>query len=410
MIVDSENSSSLSTINCQLSTQTAPDVENQQTSEQMRADKYKLQLNRTFQANCERTLDVCRELYNAALQERRDAWAINRVTASFATQCAQLPDLKALRPELTDVHSQVLQQTLRKLQRAFENFFRRVKNGETPGYPRFKGRDRFDSFCYPQGGFRLEGDKLHLSKIGSCRVRLSRPVAGTIRTCTIKREADGWYVIFAVEENQCRFLPKTGDSVGVDVGLENFATLSTGEVIENPRHLKHAERRLKTAQRKVSRRTNKRSNRRRKAVVLLRRQHQKVARQRTDFHHKTVLKLIREFDSIAVEDLNIKGLVKNHHLAKSISDAAWNAFFQILTSKAADAGRQVMKVSPQFTSQDCHACGARVRKTLAAREHRCLACGFVAHRDHNAALNIKRRGTPCGDERRLSSEPRIPSL
>ena len=381
-----------------------------QNSPQMKAYKFKLRLNPAFQSGCDRTLELCRELYNAALQERRDAWTSKRVTASFATQCAQLPDLKALRPELTDIHSQVLQQTLRKLQRAFENFFRRVRAGETPGYPRFKGTDRFDSFCYPQAGFRLDGDKLHLSKIGSCRVRLSRPVAGTIKTCTIKREADGWYVIFAVEENQCRYLPKTGDRAGIDVGLENFATLSTGEVIENPRHLKSAERRLKTVQRKVSRRPSKRSNRRRKAVTLLRKQHQKVARQRTDFQHKIALRLIREFDSIAVEDLNIKGLVKNHHLAKSISDAAWNAFFQILTSKAADAGRQVMKVSPQFTSQDCHACGARVRKTLAAREHRCLACGFVAHRDHNAALNIKRRGTPCGDERRLSSEPRIPSL
>ena len=376
----------------------------------MRAYKYKLRLNRTFQANCERTLNVCRELYNAALQERRDAWAINRVSVNYATQCAQLSEIKALRPELTDVHSQVLQQTLRKLQRAFENFFRRVKTGETPGYPRFKDRDRFDSFCYPQAGFRLDGDKLHLSKIGSCRVRLSRPVEGTIKTCTLKREADGWYVIFAVEENQCRFIPKTGDSVGLDVGLENFATLSTGEVIENPRHLKNAERRLKTAQRKVSRRPNKRSNRRRKAVTLLRKQHQKVRRQRTDFQHKTALRLIREFDAIAVEDLNIKGLVRNHHLAKAISDAAWQAFFLILTSKAAEAGRQVVKVEPQFTSQDCAHCGQRVRKTLAVREHRCLACGFVAHRDHNAALNIQRRGTPFGEGGRPLDEPRIPLL
>ena len=376
----------------------------------MKAYKYKLRLNRTFQSNCERTLDVCRELYNAALQERRDAWTSKRVSVNYATQCAQLVEIKQLRPELNSVHSQVLQQTLRKLERAFENFFRRVKSGETPGYPRFKSKDRFDSFCYPQAGFRLEGDKLHLSKIGSCRVRLSRPIEGAIKTCTIKREADGWYVIFAVEENQCRFLPKTGDSVGVDVGLEHFATLSTGEVIENPRHLKHAERRLKTAQRKVSRRTNKRSNRRRKAVVLLRKQHQKIARQRQDFQHKTALRLIREFDSLAVEDLNISGLVKNHHLAKAICDAAWNAFFLILTSKAAEAGRQVVKVAPQFTSQDCHACGVKVRKTLAVREHRCIACGFVAHRDHNAALNIQRRGTPFGESGRPLDEPRIPLL
>lgn len=206
--------------------------------DQMKAYKCRLKLNQRFQAGGERTLALCRELYNAGLQERRDAWAINRVSAHYATQCVQLSEIKALRPELAGAHSQVLQQTLRQLQRAFENFFRRVKAGDTPGYPRFKSRDRFDSFCYPQGGFRLAGDKLHLSKIGSCRVRLSRPIAGTIKTCTIKREVDGWYVIFAVAENQCRYFPRTGDVVGVDVGIENFATLSTGEVIENLRLLK----------------------------------------------------------------------------------------------------------------------------------------------------------------------------
>jgi putative transposase len=375
----------------------------------MKAYKYKLKINVKFQASCERTLNVCRELYNAALQERRDAWALSRAPINFHQQCAQLPEIKRLRAEVDGVYSQVLQNTLRRLSRTFDAFFRRVKAGETPGYPRFKSKDRFDSFCYPQSGFRLEGDKLYLSKIGSCRIRLSRPVAGTIKTCTIKREADGWYVIFAVEENQCRFIPKTGDHVGIDVGLENFATLSTGKALENPRHLKQAERRLKTAQRKVSRR-KKHSQRRRKAVALLAKQHQKIRRQRTDFHHQTALQLIHEFDTIAVEDLNIKGLALNHRLAKHISDAAWNAFFLILTSKAAEAGRQVVKVAPQFTSQDCARCGQRVRKTLAVREHRCIACGFVAHRDHNAALNIKRLGTPFGESGWPLNEPRIPLL
>jgi putative transposase len=373
----------------------------------VKAYKYKLRLNARFLAACERTLEVCRELYNSALQERRDAWQINHVSVNYHTQRAQLPEIKAAREDVAAVYSQVTQDVLRRVEQTFQAFFRRVTAGETPGYPRFKGRDRFDSFCYPQSGFRLVGDKLHLSKLGSCRVRLSRPVEGTIKTCTVKREADGWYVIFAVEENQCRYLPQTGEAVGVDVGLEHFATLSTGETIENPRHLKHAEQRLKTAQRQVSRRPNKRSHRRRKAVALLAKQHQKVRRQRQDFHHKAALRLIREFDRIAVEDLNILGLVKNHHPACAISDAAWHAFFLILTSKAAEAGRQVVKVAPQFTSQDCAKCGQRVRKSLSTREHRCLACGFVAHRDYNAALNIQRRGTPFGDGRRLPREPRI---
>src|SRR5262245_23291540 len=361
-----------------------------------------------FEAACGATLNVCRELYNAAIQERRDAYRINGVSVNYHAQAIQLPQIKKVRDDLGAVYSQVLQDTLRRVDKAFDAFFRRVRNGETPGYPRFKTASRFDSSTYPQSGFRLEGDKLHLSKIGSCRIRLSRPVEGTIKTCMIKREPDGWYVIFAVEENQCRFFPKTGDAVGIDVGIENFATLSTGEVVENPKHYRRGERELKTAQRTVSRRPNKRSNRRRKAVTSLAKKHQKIQRQRADFHHKTALNLIQEFDAITVEDLNVRGMVKNHHLAKSISDAGWSQFILILTSKAEEAGRKVIKVNPSYTSQDCSQCGHRVRKTLATREHRCDKCGFVAHRDHNSAIAIKGRAGLSGMvPLQESREPRI---
>jgi putative transposase len=374
----------------------------------MRAFKYKLRTNKKFVESAEKTLDICRELYNASIQERRDAYRLNGISLNYYSQTVQLPQIKQIRPELADVHSQVLQDVLRRSDKAFENFFRRCKNGEKPGYPRFKGKDRYDSFTYPQSGFRLEGDKLHLSKIGSCRVRLSRPIEGAIKTCTIKPEVDGWYVIFAVEENQCRFFPRTGEAVGIDVGIENFATLSTGEAVENPEFLRESEQELKTAQRRVSRRPNKRSNRRCKAVLLLAKKHQKVRRRRTDFHHKTALRIVQEFDAIAVEDLNIAGMVKNHHLAKSISDAGWNQFVLILTSKAEEAGRVVIKVNPSYTSQDCLKCGHRVRKSLGVREHRCDNCGFVAHRDHNAALNIKGRADLSGMVSvGKSREPRI---
>jgi putative transposase len=374
----------------------------------VKAYKYKLKINAKFVAGCSATLNACRELYNAAIQERRGAYQINGVSINYHAQAIQLPQIKQVREDVGAVYSQILQDTLRRVDKTFDAFFRRVKNGETPGYPRFKSASRYDSFSYPQSGFRLEGDKLHLSKIGSCRVRLSRPIEGTIKTCTIKREPDGWYVVFAVEENQSRFFPKTSAAVGIDVGIENFATFSTGEVVENPQFLRESERGLKTAQRRVSRRPNKRSNRRRKAVKLLAKKHQRIRRQRADFHHKTALNLIREFDAIAVEDLNVRGMVKNHHLAKSISDAGWSQFILILTSKAEEAGRKVVKVNPSYTSQDCSQCGDRVRKTLAAREHRCEKCGFVAHRDHNSAIAIKGRAglsgmVPVGESR----EPRI---
>lgn len=364
----------------------------------MKAYKFRIKPSPRVARTFEQWLDACRELYNAGLQERRDAWKTNRVSINYHAQAVQLPQIKNIREDVARVNAQVLQDTLRRLGKTFDAFFRRCKSGEAPGHPRFKGKTRFNSFTFPQmkSAFSIRGNRLYLSKIGHVRIIQHRPIEGEIKTCTIKREADGWFAIFAVEENQSRFFPKTGKEIGVDVGIGSYATLSTGEQIENPQFLRTAEPKLKTAQRKVSRR-KKGSKRRRKAVQLLARCHQKIVRQRTDFHHKTALRIVREFDVIAVEDLNVAGMVKNHHLAKSIVDVAWSAFFLILTSKAENAGRKVLKVAPQFTSQDCSQCGQRVRKSLAVREHVC-GCGFKAHRDHNAALNIKNRGvTAFGD-------------
>ncbi len=321
------------------------------------------------------------------MQERRDAYKLSKTSINYQSQQNQLPEIRSDRQDLRGVHSQILQDALKRLDKAFDAFFCRVKAGLEPGYPRFKGKRFFNSFTYPQSGFHLDGNKLTLSKIGSMRVRLSRKIDGKIKTCTIKRQIDGWFCIFTVEENQSRFFPKTGDTVGVDVGLENFATLSDGQVIENPRYLRKAENALKIQQRLVSKKRRGGANRK-KAVRLLGKKHLKVQNQRRDFFHKTSLQLIREFDEIAVEELNIKGLVKNHHLAKSISDALLGTFRSVLENKAANAGRRVWKVAPHFTSQDCSQCGERVKKSLAVREHRCIGCGLVIHRDHNAALNI----------------------
>lgn len=374
----------------------------------MKAYKYKLKPSRRVVEKFEQTLDVCRELYNAALQERRDAWRIARKSISYYEQNRQLPQIKTERVDVAEVYSQVVQETLRHVDKTFQSFFRRVKTGGKAGYPRFKSSKRHNSFTYPQiGGFKLESNKLILSKIGSCRLHLSRQIEGRIKTCTIKREADGYFAIFTVEENQCRYFPKTGKTVGIDVGIENFATLSTGEAISNPQFLRRAERKLKAAQRKVSRR-ERGSNRRRKAVQLLAKKHLKVRRQRLDFFHKLSLRLVRSFDSVAFENLNIIGMVKNHHLAKSISDAAWGGFIVIHSGKAANAGRSVVKVPAAFTSQDCSACGARVRKSLAVREHRCIGCGLVLHRDHNAAINIRGRADRSVMSKTTSaSDPKI---
>jgi putative transposase len=355
--------------------------------------KYKLKPTPEQEQAMAFVLRRCRELYNAALQERRDAWQKCGVSLSVAEQSAQLPAVKEVRPEYRDIHSQVLQDVLARLDRAFQAFFRRLREGQTPGYPRFQGANRYNSFTYKQfgNGATLDNGFLVLSKIGRLAVRWSRPLEGTPKTITISREADGWYVCFSCADILVQPLPATGRETGIDLGLEAFATLADGTRIFNPGWYRKAERRLKTAQRRVSRR-KKGGNGRRKAVTLLAKGHLKVKRQRQDFHHKTALALVQQNDTIYHEELQTANMVKNHHLAKSISDAGWRAFLNILNAKAVWAGRRVVAVPPAYTSQTCAGCGVLVHKGLSVRWHSCPVCGASLHRDHNAAKNIERLG------------------
>lgn len=351
--------------------------------------KFRLYPTRQQVALFEQTLGFCQELYNAALQERRDAWRINRVTVNLAAQSAQLPDIKEARPELNGVYSQVLQDALRRVDRTFKAFFGRVRRKTKAGFPRFRSRSRYDSFTYPQHGFSLQGAHLCLSKIGKVKIKLHRPVEGKIKTLTLKREAGKWYVCFSVER-KAKPLPECSAQVGIDVGLSAFATLDDGTEIENPRHYKEAQASLRRAQRKVARR-KRGSNRRRKAVLLLQKIHTHVRNQRADFHHKISRWLVNGHQVIAVEDLNVQGMVKNHSLAKSIHDAGWSQFLDFISYKAEDAGRLNPRVNPSGTSQTC-VCGASVPKDLSQRWHRCLSCGLSLPRDHVSALVILARG------------------
>jgi len=355
--------------------------------------KYKLKPTAEQKHQLEEVLWRSRTLYNTALEQRITAYQRCGVTLTCYQQQAELPDLKTAFPEYAAIHSQVLQDVLTRLDKTYQAFFRRVKAGQTPGFPRFQGRNRYHSFTYKQfgNGAALDNGFLVLSKIGRVAVRWSRPLEGTPKTVTISKEADGWYVCFSCAEVPRQPLPPTGRETGIDVGLKVFLITAEGEMVENPRHYRKAEKRIAKAQRRVIRR-KKGSKRRRKAVQLLKRKHQQVQRQRSDFHHKTALTLLKDYDTIYLEDLRVANMVRNRHLAKSISDAGWASFRIILEGKAAYAGRRVVAVPPAYTSQDCSGCGERVPKSLSIRTHICPSCGLVLDRDENAARNIQWAG------------------
>jgi putative transposase len=351
------------------------------------------------------TLDRARELYNAALQERRDAYRMAGKSITYYDQASQLPEIKEIREEYQDMHSQVLQDVLRKVDKAFKAFFARCKRVETPGFPRYKGSNQFDSFTYPQGGFSLTHDnRVSLSKIGSIKVKLHRKIKGMIKTCTIKREGGAWYVVFACEVAH-ESLEENSEAVGIDLGLLHFATLSTGETIENPRYYRKAEKRLERLQQALSRK-KRGSTRRRKAVLRVAKAHRKVSNQRRDFLHKQSRKLVNAYGMLVFEDLQPVNLRKRPRpkqdengkalpnggaaksgLNKSIGDAGWGMFQQFCLYKAANAGRAVLFVNSRYTSQVCSGCGVIKKKALDERWHSCQ-CGTELDRDHNAALNI----------------------
>lgn len=349
--------------------------------------------SKIVQTNFEQTLNLCRDIYNAALQERRDAYKLNRISINYYDQANQLSEIKQTNPEYKGVHSQVLQDVLKRLDKTFKSFFGRVKKGQA-GFPRFKSQRRFDSFCFPQSGFSLTGNKLTLSKIGTVKLKLSRIVQGKIKTLTIKNELGKWFAIFVVETS-VEPLEKTGESVGMDAGISSFLTLSDGTQIDNFKYYESTQKKLRVAQRTVARR-KKGSNRRRKAVLKLRKIHQKIKNQRNDFQHKVSTYLVKTYDVICIEKLSILGLSRGI-LAKQMNDIAIGNFFLKLKSKAECAAKKVVEIPAAYTSQDCSRCGNRVKKDLSVRIHHCLVCHLKIDRDYNAALNILAAGLAVKD-------------
>jgi len=343
----------------------------------------------------EATLEECRWLYNNTLAYRKEAWEQEQRNVSYYDSKARIPLLKVERPSLKSVHSQVLQNITERVELAFQAFFRRVKNEEEPGYPRFKGKGRYDSFTYTQSGFSIVSAsqaashdiRVCLSKIGSIKLVYHRPIKGKIKTLTIHRSSTGkWYASFSVECDPER-LPQRTSQVGIDVGLKTFATFSDGTEIENPRFFRKEEKALAKVQHKHSKlaKGTPQQHKHRKVVARV---HERIRFRRDNFTHQESRRIVDSYGVICVEDLPVNRLTHNHCLAKSIADASWSEFFSKLSCKAEEAGRRYVAVNPAYTTQTCSNCGHRQKMPLSERVFDCPCCHAHLDRDLNAAKNI----------------------
>ncbi|MER6977488.1 RNA-guided endonuclease InsQ/TnpB family protein [Streptomyces carpinensis] len=380
---------------------------------------------RQEQALAEMLRDHC-SLYNGALQERRDAYRhASKTSIRYGDQSAQLKEIRAFDPERQGRWSFSSQQaTLRRLDKAFQAFFKRVKAGLTPGYPRFKGVGHFDTVTFPKDGDGCRWDstphdaqtRVRLQGVGHVRVHQHRPVKGRVKTISIKREGRRWYVVLACDQVAAEPLPATGRIIGIDMGVTRFLTTSNGEHVENPRFLQAMAAELAAAQQHLAtfpKRTRRRTKKHRAAARKVATIHAKIRRQRLDHHHKRANELIRGHDVIAHEKLNTAGMTKSPApkpdpardgafipngaaakagLNRSILDAGWGLFLGILAQKAESAARRVIPVDARNTSRTCPACGHVAKENRVTQaDFTCTACGFTANADHVGAKNVINR-------------------
>jgi putative transposase len=380
---------------------------------------YKFRLRPTARQHV--ALDQClashRELYNAALQERKDAWRLRRTSVSYGDQSAQLKEIREARPDMAAWSFSSQQATLRRLNRAFAGFFRRVRAGEAPGYPRFKPAHRFDSVEWPKDGdgcrWRPDARRVYLQGIGHVNVTVHRQVEGRVKTIQVRREGRRWMLVLSCDEVPDRPLEPTRAAVGVDLGIASFATTSDGRHIRNPRCGRVAAAKLVAAQQILSRK-QRTSNNRRRAREIVAARHRKIANQRRNFHHHAARALVARYDLLAVEDLMIRNMIRRPApypdpdrpggflpnragakagLHRSIQDAGWAQFISILRAKAEEAGRVVIAVDARHTSDRCEACGHTAAENRSSQTvFSCRACGHTLNADQHAARNILRAG------------------
>jgi putative transposase len=347
----------------------------------------------------ERLCAAQRELYNAALEERIDCYRKTGKTRTYIDQCKALTECRRELPEMGALPANLQRWTLKRMDDAFQGFFRRIKaRSGKAGFPRFRGRGRWEAFGFAEfSGIQFDGRRLRFSGMpGGLKVHLHRPLpdGADIRSCVFRRDGRGWHVCLqiAVAEAQKR---SVASAVGVDLGLKVFAFCSDNVVIPNPRIAQRAEKELRRRQRALAR-CKRASNRRLKVRVQVASLHRKIADTRNTWLHQKSAELVKRADLIAVEDLKVSNMVRHPTLARSISDASWSRFVSMLDYKAAKAGGHLIRVDPRNTSQKCSGCDALVPKLLAVRTHACPTCGLKIDQDHNASLNILRAGIGAG--------------
>jgi putative transposase len=351
--------------------------------------KYRIYPTKAQTTKLNKTLSICRDVYNSLVNERTALYDQGLKSPTHFSQCVAITSWKDDHEELKIVYAQSVQNVAVRVDIAFKAFFRRSKAGETPGYPRLKGIGQYDSFTYPQAtGFKVGESTVTLGKIGKVKAKIHRSIVGTIKACTVRRYGSKWFVSVTCEYEHDP-LATSNETVGIDVGIKSFAALSNGEFIANPKFYRAEEKSLAKASRQQAK-TKNGSGDRCKRNKVIRRVHERIRNKRHNFVHQESRKLVNKYGLIAVEKLNVKGMVKNHCLAKSISDASWSMFRECLTYKAESAGRKLIAVNPAYTSQMCSGCGNVVKKKLADRIHFCPQCGMTMDRDTNAAVNILR--------------------
>lgn len=340
-------------------------------------------------------LETQRQLYNAGLEERIDCYRKTGKNRSFIDQCKALTACRHDLVEMGAFPVKLQRWTLKRLDEAFQGFFRRAKarHGKA-GFPRFRGKGWWDSFGFAEfSGIRFDGKRLRFAGMcGGLKVHRHRalPEDADIRSCVFRRDGRGWHVSFAVaiEAAEKRTV---ATMVGIDLGLKVFAYCSDGVILPNQQIARRAQKELRRRQRALAR-CKRGSKRRRKVRARLAQLHRKIANTRNTWLHQQSAALVKRADLIAVEDLNVQNMIKHPTLARSIANASWSKFLSMLAYKAEKAGGHLIRIDPRNTSQRCSGCGELVPKLLAVRTHSCPSCGLVIDRDWNASLNILRAG------------------